>query len=192
MYLIIGLGNPGPSYELTRHNAGFRALQNFQKIQSATFSGWKKKFDAEISEGNIDGKKVILFLPQTFMNNSGDAVIQAINFWHIDLNNVIIVYDDADIPLGTLRIRPDGSAGGHNGIRSIIERLGKENITRIRIGIGTEMEKTIPREDFVLQKFSSEEETQLQKINEKVAAAISTLIIQGIGSAMNDYNQLEK
>jgi PTH1 family peptidyl-tRNA hydrolase len=189
MKLIVGLGNPGAQYEKTRHNAGFRAVRAFHTLHVDGFDGWKRKFDAEISEGRIGSEKVVLMLPQTFMNLSGDAVAVAAGFWKLSPADVIVVYDELDIPLGNIRIRTSGSAGGHNGIKHIIARLGTQDIARIRIGIGTERAKTVPAEDFVLEKFSSDEEGELKAALENAVKALDTTLAEGIEKAANAYGK---
>ncbi len=176
MHLIVGLGNPGSQYERTRHNAGFRAVRAFHTLHIEELDGWREKFNAEVAEGNIHGEKTVLFLPQTFMNNSGDAVIQAVHFWHVEPANVIMVYDDLDIPLGSIRLRSGGSAGGHNGVKSVLERLGTQEIPRVRIGIGTERAKTVPSEDYVLEKFGPDEEMEIEKAIKNAAEAIDAIL----------------
>ena len=153
------------------------------------FDGWKTKFDAEMAEGRVNGEKVALMLPQTYMNLSGDAVIQAAQFWHIDPKDVLIVYDELDIPLGNIRIRASGSAGGHNGVKSILERLATQDVPRIRIGIGTERAKTVPAEDYVLERFSAEEEAALAPVMDTATKAIGTAIADGIDAAANLYGK---
>lgn len=189
MKLIVGLGNPGAQYERTRHNAGFRALRAFHTLHATEFDGWKNKFNAEVSEGRIGSEKVALMLPQTYMNLSGDAVALAVGFWKLSPADVIVVYDELDIPLGNLRLRTGGSAGGHNGIKNIIERLGTQEVPRIRIGIGTERAKTVPAEDFVLEKFSKDEEPELEKAIENAVKALDTAITEGIEAASNLYGK---
>src|SRR3989339_967031 len=133
MKLIVGLGNPGEGYERTRHNAGFMALQAFRRRHAEQFDGWKEKFQALVSEGRIGEEKVVLILPQTFMNESGRAVREATNFWKVGAANAVIVLDDFSLPFGTLRLRREGSAGGHNGLKSVIEALSTEDVPRLRL-----------------------------------------------------------
>lgn len=189
MKLIIGLGNPGHKYINTRHNAGFRTVGLLHTLNIMNFDGWKAKFNAEISEGRIGNEKVVLMMPQTFMNRSGDAVIQGVNFWKIAPEDVIFALDDIDLPLGTIRIRREGSAGGHKGLQSALERLGTENIPRVRIGIGTPRAEQVPSEDFVLEKFSGEEMAEIERSIQKAADAITAIITEGIEPAMNRYNK---
>jgi PTH1 family peptidyl-tRNA hydrolase len=189
MKLIVGLGNVGAKYEKTRHNAGFRAVRAFHTLHAAEFGGWTKKFNAEISEGRIGDEKVALLLPLTYMNLSGDAVGVAAGFWHVEAKDIIVVYDELDVPLGNIRIRATGSAGGHNGIKSIIERLGTPDVPRIRIGIGTERAKLMPSEDFVLGKFMPEEEEVLGGVLEKTVQALDEALRAGLDSAANKFGK---
>ncbi len=189
MKLIVGLGNPGPKYERTRHNAGWRAVRALHTLHIEELDGWKAKFGAEMAEGRIGGEKVALMLPQTFMNASGDAVIQAAQFWQTDPADVILVYDDLDIPLGNIRIRAGGSAGGHNGVKSVLERLGTQDIARVRIGIGTERSAIVPAEDYVLERFSPDEETALAGAIDAAVKAVEAMVAEGVEAASNAYGK---
>ncbi|MEY4744313.1 MAG: hypothetical protein RL272_258 [Candidatus Parcubacteria bacterium] len=189
MKLIVGLGNPGPKYERTRHNAGWRAVRALHTLHIEDLDGWKRKFDGELAEGRIGGEKVALMLPGTFMNASGDAVIQAAQFWQVDPSDVLLVYDDLDIPLGNIRIRAGGSAGGHNGVKSVLERLGTQDIPRVRIGIGTERAALVPAEDYVLERFSPEEETLLATAIDTAVKAAEAVIKGGVEAASNLYGK---
>ena len=188
MKLVVGLGNPGKKYERTRHNAGWRAVRAFHTMRLEAFDGWKEKFSADVSEGTIGGNKVVLMLPKTFMNDSGDAVAQAVSFWKIAPADVIIVYDDLDIPLGSIRIRKNGSAGGHNGVKSVLERLGTEEAPRIRIGIGTEKAKLVPSETYVLEPFGKDEGPEIEKALRSAAEALGVMLTDGLDAAMNAYS----
>ncbi len=176
--LIVGLGNPGKQYEKTRHNAGFMALQSLAKALEA--KAWKlnKVARAKVSEAHYADHKVFLAQPQTFMNLSGEAVASLCGTYHIEPSNVWIVSDDTALPLGTVRIRIGGSAGGHNGLKSIIEHIG-ENFARFRIGVGPQPEH-VPLEDFVLQKFSSEETATLQASILKTREALLSSLTHGL------------
>jgi len=189
MKLIVGLGNPGPKYEHTRHNAGWRAVRAFHTLHIEQLDGWKRKFDAEMAEGRIGDEKVALMLPQTFMNLSGDAVIQAVQFWHVDPADVVLVYDELDIPLGNIRIRASGSAGGHNGVKSVLERLGTQEVPRIRIGIGTERSAIVPAEDYVLERFSPDEEAEIAKAEDAAVKALESILTEGVEKAANAYGK---
>jgi PTH1 family peptidyl-tRNA hydrolase len=171
MKLIIGLGNPGKQYENTRHNAGFIMLDEIQK--HLDFSPWQmnEKFQAEIAEKNIDGEKIILAKPQTFMNLSGQSVGAIMTFYKIPTTDLVVLHDDLDIELGAFKVSTDSSAGGHNGVVSIFEAFGTQKIKRVRIGIeGAEkkLERVMSGSDFVLQKFSEEELATVKKLSEEV------------------------
>ncbi len=189
MKLIVGLGNPGAKYERTRHNAGWRAVRALHTLHIEDIDGWKTKFGAEMAEGRLGGEKAALMLPQTFMNASGDAVIQAVQFWQVAPADVLLVYDDLDIPLGNIRIRANGSAGGHNGVKSVLERLGTQDVPRVRIGIGTERAKVVPAEDYVLERFSPDEETELAKAIDAAVKAVETVLAEGVEAASNLYGK---
>lgn len=184
--LIIGLGNPGKEYEHTPHNVGFMAVDKIASEHNLTF-GLSQKHKAMIAEGNIDGEKVILLKPLTYMNLSGNAVRTYVEYYKIDLNDIIIIYDDMDLPIGKLRIRKNGSSGGHNGIKSIIANLQTEEFKRIRIGIGRPTEN-IGVIDFVLHNLSKEETTILNDTINLVPKMIETVIKKGFDGMMNIYN----
>ncbi len=163
MKLLVGLGNPGEKYASTRHNLGFRILNQIACIYDIDFSN-EKKFNSEIAETEIEGQKIILVKPQTFMNNSGLAISKIINFYKIPLADLILVYDDKDLDFGEIRLRSKGGSAGHKGVQSIIDNIGTENFTRFRIGIMNQEGNNIPTESFVLQNFTSEEEAGLENI----------------------------
>lgn len=167
MKLLIGLGNPGPKYSKTRHNVGFAALDHFAGTLDETFAH-KKNLEAEI----IKTGEVVLAKPQTFMNNSGVAVQKIADYFKIAPEGICVLYDDIDLPFGDIRTRTEGSAGTHNGMRSIVQHLGTE-FPRIRIGISSEDQGRIPIEDFVLQNFSESEQKTLE---EKILPHVSILL----------------
>lgn len=176
--LIIGLGNPERKYKKTRHNIGFRIINKFQKENSFLKFKLAKKFQAEISEGTISDKKIILAKPQTYMNLSGTAVKALLEFYKIPTKNLIIIHDELDLPIGDVRLSQDKGSAGHNGIKSIIQEIGTKNFTRIRIGIKPNTE--IPEyKSFVLKKFSKDEEQTLKQVIknsfQKIQSAIDTL-----------------
>lgn len=160
MKLFIGLGNPGEKYGKNRHNAGFIILDEFKKDQGFSDFEFSKKFDAEISEGNCKGEKIILAKPQTFMNRSGETVRKIMSFYRLAPEDILVIHDDLDIDLGGFKISTDSGPAGHNGVQDIIEKIGTQKFKRFRVGIeGTEKRKTriIPGDVFVLQDFSGEE-----------------------------------
>ncbi len=194
MIIIVGLGNPREKYKNTRHNIGFRVLDEFIRRNNFLDLKFSKKFKAEISEERIDKKKVILAKPQTFMNNSGKAVKALINFYKIRRTALLVVHDDIDLLLGKIRIIKNRGAAGHKGVESIINELKTKNFVRFRIGISPASAKIPPgkaknAEAFVLQKFNKEEKKIVKEIIEKTAEAIELGLKKGIEKAMNEYNQ---
>lgn len=188
MKLIVGLGNPGAKYEKTRHNAGARAVRAFHTLHMPDFDGWKEKFQGLVSEGRFEGEKVALLLPQTFMNESGRSVREAADFWKVAAEDIILVSDDIDLPLGTLRARTGGGTGGHKGLASVFETMGTEEIARVRIGVSNGMLEKMPSEKFVLERFGADEEGPLSESLRRAAEALDTILTDGMESAMNHYN----
>lgn len=175
MKLIIGLGNPGEKYKKNRHNTGFLAIDFIAKKLQITNYKLQTKFNAEYAEGLIDGEKIILAKPQTFMNESGKAVKSVADYYKISVENIIVIHDDLDILLGKYKIARDRSSAGHKGVQSVIDALGTKDFARIRIGIGTENKK-IPTETFVLENFTTEEQRIIDEVIEKVCEDIRILI----------------
>ena len=189
MYLIVGLGNPTKTYEGTRHNVGFDmidVLGNKFGIDVTT-----KKHKALIGKGIIEGMRVILAKPQTYMNLSGEAVREIIDFYKIEPENIIVIYDDISLDVGRLRIRKKGSAGGHNGIKSIIQHLGGDVFPRIKMGVG-EKPKGYDLADYVLGHFKKEERIIMDDSIVTASKAIELMVIDEIGEAMNLYNKKAK
>ena len=183
MFLIVGLGNPGREYENTRHNIGFAAIDIIAEKYNIDVN--RTKFKGEYGEGFINGNKVILLKPYTFMNLSGESVREAIDFYKLTEEEDLIIYDDISLEVGRLRIREKGSAGGHNGIKSIINHIGTDVFTRIKIGVGA------PKGDLVnhvLGKFSKEEVNILKQTLDVVAKATEDIIANGAKDAMNKFN----
>ena len=185
MKLIVGLGNPGKKYESTRHNIGFDVLRRFAERHGA--SPGRDKFDGELQECTLPGERVLLLKPQTFMNLSGRSVRQAIDFYKIAVDDLLIVCDDFNLPLGTLRMRRGGSDGGQKGLADTIRHLATEEFARLRIGIGPVPEHW-DAADFVLSKFSPAETKLLEQETGRACEAIETWITEGIAAAMNRYN----
>lgn len=184
MLVIAGLGNPGRKYENTKHNMGFLVLEAFAEKNDIRIR--KIKHKALVGEGIVAGKKVLLVKPQTYMNLSGESLREVVQYYDIEPEELMVVYDDVDIPMGTIRLRKKGSAGTHNGMRSIIYQLQFDDFPRLRMGIGAEKKGDMV--DFVLTGFSKEE---AEKIRESIATAVSALecwIDRGIDIAMNEYN----
>ncbi len=179
MKLIVGLGNPDQKYENTRHNIGFMVLDNYLVNEK-----WSKKFDGLIIEKNINNDKIIFLKPLTYMNNSGFSVKKAVDFYHIDFDDILIIHDDLSLDFGSIRLKYDSSSGGHNGIKSIINCLGNQKFCQLKIGIMNEYKSdTI---DFVLSKFSKDELINLDY--NKCVNIINSFIINGIDVTMNNYN----
>lgn len=183
MYVIAGLGNPGKEYASSRHNAGYMAVEYLAEKLNTKLN--KLKFNSVYGDTSINGEKVMLVKPVTYMNKSGIAIAEIVKFYKISTSNLIVIYDDIDIPLGALRIRPSGSAGTHNGMKSIVDSIGSE-FPRIRIGIGRNEEMDLA--DFVLQKFSRNEKDIVTPIIERAAEAAVEIIENGIDSAMQKFN----
>lgn len=183
MFLIVGLGNPGKEYEDTRHNIGFKVVDNIAKEYNIQIN--RQKFKGIYGEGFINGEKVILLKPTTYMNLSGESVGEVVNFYNIENDEILIIYDDISLDIGKLRIREKGSAGGHNGIKSIIAHLGSEVFSRIKIGVGQ------PNSDLVkhvLGKFSKEEMVTLDESIEAATNATAEIIKNDVKTAMNQFN----
>lgn len=179
MKLIVGLGNPGKEYENTRHNLGFTAVDKLAQKYDGKFS-LNKKFKAEICEVFVDGEKVILAKPQTFMNKSGESVREIIGYFNISNDRVWVVYDDIDLEIGNVRVRKNGSSAGHKGVQSIIDNIGTENFVRFRLGIKSEHCDFLSTEEIVLQRFCKEEEAPMQEAIDKAASEIEKAIADGV------------
>ena len=185
LYIIVGLGNPGDKYEKTRHNVGFNVIDLLAKEYSIDVS--KLKHKALIGEGRVGTEKVILVKPMTYMNLSGESVVDICNYYNVDLENVIVIYDDIDLDVGKIRIRKKGSGGTHNGMRSIIKCLGSNEFPRVRVGI-SKPKNGQDLADFVLSRFAKEDEKSLNESFENAVAAIDCAIRQDLDLAMNRYN----
>lgn len=186
MYIIVGLGNPERKYDGTRHNIGFSALTVLADTYGISMD--IKKHKAICGKGVIEGQKVLLAMPQTYMNLSGESVRELVDYYKIDPEEeLIVIYDDINLAPGKLRIRPKGSAGGHNGIKNIIAHLGTQIFPRIRVGVG-EKPKGWDLADYVLGRFSREEEPVIREALEKTTKACCEIITADVASAMNKYN----
>ncbi len=184
MYVIAGLGNPGKKYENTRHNMGFITID--QLAEKHNIKTDKLKFKALVGEGRIAGQKVLLVKPQTYMNLSGESIREVMNFYKLEPENLIVIYDDIDIEAGTLRIRKFGSAGTHNGMKSVVYQLQSDRFPRIRLGIGRQKKGDLV--NFVIGGFSKEEVPVLEEAVNHAVLAIECIIEDGIDKAMNQYN----
>lgn len=180
MILIIGLGNPEKKYELTRHNAGFMFLDKLQKEWDFPNFEFNKKFNAEISKNNSTEKEVLFIKPQTYMNLSGESVKAILDFYKLSPDDIIVIHDDIDIPLGKYKIATDSSSAGHNGVQNIIDQLGTQKFRRIRIGVGQQKEGALvcrlDAHDFVLEKFKDEELEAIKKISEDILEEIENIL----------------
>lgn len=188
MFIIAGLGNPGKKYENTRHNMGFLTIDRLAEKYNIRTD--KIKFKSLVGEGRIAGQKVVLIKPQTYMNLSGEAIREVMAFYKLEPENLIVIYDDLDIPTGSLRIRKSGSAGTHNGMKSVVYQLQSDQFPRIRIGIGSDRRGDII--DFVVGNVSSEEKAVLEETIDQSVKAIECIIAEDIDMAMNRYNTGKK
>ena len=185
-WIVVGLGNPGAKYDNTRHNAGFRALEGYcarsgQKID-------RMKFKALAGEGMLGGKRVLFLKPQTFMNLSGEAVRDAAAFYKIPPERVIVLSDDVSLDVGTLRVRPKGSAGGQNGLKNIIAHLGTDQFPRVKVGVGNKPRPDSDMAAWVLGKFTGPDREAIEAAVKKAADAVTCLIEQGADKAMAQFN----
>ena len=185
-WLIVGLGNPGREYERTRHNCGFRAVELLADTLGCKID--KAKFQGLYGQVNYGSKKLLLLKPQTFMNLSGRSVLQLSAYFHIPPQNIIVLFDDISLEPGRLRIRADGSAGGHNGIKSIIQELGSQSFPRVKIGVGSKPNPEYDLADWVLSTFSAQEEKALAVSLKNAADATLAIIDQGVPEAANRFN----
>ena len=183
-YLIAGLGNPESKYDLTRHNIGFMAVDKFCKMHGIEAN--KKRFNSMYSTLNYKNNKIFIIKPLTYMNLSGSAIRDFSNYFNIPINNIIVICDDINLDIGKIRIRRKGSSGGHNGLKDIINVLGKDNFNRLRIGIGNN--KDTPLIDYVLQRFNSEELPLIDEACKKSTDAILSIIDHDVDYAMNKFN----
>jgi PTH1 family peptidyl-tRNA hydrolase len=182
--LIVGLGNPGRKYAHNRHNVGFQCLDRLAQSHGLSFT--QRRAKASLALGKIADVRVVLARPLTYMNLSGQAVRPLVSFYKLSLEDILVIHDDLDLPLGTTRLRPEGGSGGHKGMRSIIEALGSQAFPRLRVGIGRP-----PGNDavsYVLSDFTADEQITLESIYERVVAAVEFFLREGIEAAMNAYN----
>ena len=186
MYLVAGLGNPGKQYDMTRHNIGFHTIDYIADKLGVKIK--KLKYKAIYGECDINGEKVLLVKPQTYMNLSGESISEFVKFFKIPTENVIIISDDIALETGRIRIRKKGSAGGHNGLKNIIYMLNSENFNRIRIGVGTPTHPDYELKDFVLGRFTKDEIPVLEESIIKSYKAVVEIIKRGADSAMNKFN----
>lgn len=185
-WLIVGLGNPGREYERSRHNCGFRALDILAEKLSCKVD--KMKFQGLYGQVNYKGKKLYLLKPMTFMNLSGRSVLQLSSYFHVPPQRIIVMFDDISLAPGRLRVRPNGSAGGHNGIKSIISELGSQDFPRVKIGVGAKPNPDYDLADWVLSSFSAQEEKALEPALTRATDAALCILERGTTEAANRYN----
>ena len=185
-WIVAFLGNPGIKYNGTRHNAGFMAADAMEKKLGVSIN--KMRFKALTQTVDISGKKVLLMKPQTYMNLSGDAIVQAANFYKVPPERVIVVSDETALPIGKLRIRRGGSAGGHNGLKSVIARLGTDQFPRIRLGVGDKPHPDYDMADWVLSAFKGQDAADMELVAKKAADAVECYITEDADRAMNKFN----
>ena len=185
-YIIVGLGNPGTQYENTRHNAGFMTIDTLADELKTDVK--KIKFKSLVGDAVIGGKRCLLMKPSTFMNNSGEAVVEALNFHKLTTENLIVIYDDISLDVGRMRIRQKGSDGGHNGMKSIIYLTGSDKFPRVKVGVGAKPHPDFPLADWVLSPFKKEEGEALESCLKNASASVKLIVEGKINEAMNKYN----
>lgn len=185
-WLLVFLGNPGAKYERTRHNVGFMTGEALSKDLNVKID--RIKYKALIRQAEIDGEPVLLMKPQTYMNLSGSAVKEAMDFYKIPLDHVIVVSDDVSLPVGKLRVRRSGSAGGHNGLKDIIAKCGGDGFPRVKIGVGEKPHPDYDMADWVLSSFKGDDVKAIDIACEKAADAVKTIVLKGVDKAMSLYN----
>ena len=186
MYLVAGLGNPGKQYDMTRHNIGFHTIDYIADQYGVKIN--KLKYKALYGECNINGEKVLLIKTQTYMNLSGESLVDFVKFFKVPIENVLVINDDISLDTGKLRIRAKGSAGGHNGLKSIIYQLQSDNFIRLKIGVGAPQHKDHELVDYVLGRFGKDEIPILEETIKKCKMAVEEIIKNGVESAMSRYN----
>jgi PTH1 family peptidyl-tRNA hydrolase len=187
LHLIVGLGNPGAEYARTRHNAGFLVVEELARRGTANWN-LERKFNARIAKRDLPGRKVLLAEPQTFMNASGEAIGALLNFYRVSNAQLLVIVDDADLPLGEIRLRPKGSGGGHHGLESIEQHIGSQNYARLKIGIGRTKDGRREITNYVLGKFNADEKKLLEKVLQRAADQAECWVADGMEKAMNRFN----
>ncbi len=187
--LLVGLGNPGREYADTRHNIGFQVISQFAEQHALTFS--RKQMEAMVATGQVANVRLVLAKPQTWMNESGRAVASLARFYKVDPQRILVIYDDLDLPTGVIRLRSEGGSGGHKGMKSIIGRLGTQDLPRLRVGIGRPPGRMDPV-DYVTQPFSRDEMIVIAEARQRAVEAIEIFLKEDITAAMNVFNVSEK
>ena len=185
-WIIVGLGNPGKEYERTRHNVGYRTAELLAKGAGVKID--RAKFRGLTRSAELAGRRVLLLKPETYMNNSGEAVQLAAMFYKVPIDRILVISDDISLPVGKIRVRAEGSAGGHNGLKSIISHLGSQDFPRIKIGVGAKPHPDYDLADWVLSSFSPQEEKALAPTIERALLAAEAVIAEGTTQAMNRFN----
>ena len=192
--VIVGLGNPGPGYTRTRHNVGFRCVDHFAAEKGVKFS--RTACNARLAEFSKGDARVVLAKPRTFMNLSGQSATGLVHSFRIQVENLVVVYDDVDLPLGRIRVRSSGGPGGHNGVKSIVSALSTDRFPRVRVGIGRPDDANMAAwsddslVDYVLGRFASQEETVIQQAIVKVTEVLDCIVTDGVDAAMNRFNSV--
>ena len=184
MKVVVGIGNPGKEYDGTRHNVGFDVVDFVARADDIDVA--RKRFDALVGEGTISDKRVLLVKPQTFVNNSGLAVRQVLDWWQLSPDDLLVICDDANLPPGKLRFRREGSSGGHHGLESVIAHLATEDFSRLRVGIGRDAEGDLV--DHVLSRFSSVERKVMEEVYIDASRGVTVWLVRGIEDCMNEFN----
>ena len=187
-WLIVGLGNPGKDYEKTRHNCGFRVLDELGQMLNCKID--KAKFQGLYGQVSYNGKKIYLLKPMTYMNLSGKSVLQLSAYFNIPPQHIVVIFDDISLPIGKLRVRADGSAGGHNGIKSIVSELGSQDFPRVKVGVGAKAHPEQDLAEWVLSTFTKDEEKALSVVFKRSADAALCIIDQNVTTAANNFNGL--
>ncbi len=187
LYLIVGLGNPGRDYARTRHNVGFMVVERAADRWDGLW-GLDQKFNARTARAEVAGRKAVLCEPQTYMNSSGEAVAAVSGFYKVPLSRLLVIVDDADLPLGEIRLRASGSSGGHHGLESIEQHLGTQGYARLRVGIGRQSSTTREITGHVLGRFAPPELELVEKVLTRAASQVECWLVDGVAKAMNQFN----
>jgi PTH1 family peptidyl-tRNA hydrolase len=185
-WMIVGLGNPGRKYAKNRHNVGFQCLERLAEKHALAFE--KRQGSGLLTLGTVQGRSAILLKPQTFMNESGRSVSSISRFYRVPLERILVIYDELDLPVGSLRLRPAGGSGGHKGMRSIIEQLSSQDFARLRVGIGRPPGRMDPA-DYVLQNFDADELPAIETVRDAACRAAECWLTEGVDNAMNAFNK---